>query len=167
MSDVKETIKDTFSVLLNKAQTLGKTAVDTAKDAAEKGKTVVEEKLREREAERHFLKLGKKVYKLVKRNELTLPEACEKYIDALNELLDELDDTTTDRDNCCCCCKGEKDDDCRCDKDDCRCDKDDCRCGKDDCRCDKDDCRCDKDDCRCDKDDCRCDKDDCRADKAK
>ena len=130
MADVKETIKDTFSVILNKAQTLGKTAVDTAKDAAEKGKTVVEEKLREREAERHFLKLGKKVYKLVKRNELTLPEACEKYIDALNELLDESDD----HNDCCCCCKDDK-----CDKDDCCCGKDDCCCGKDDCCCDKDD----------------------------
>ena len=73
MADVKETVKDTFSVLLNKAQSLGKAAVEMAKDAAEKGKIVVEEKLREREAERHFLRLGKKVYKLVKRNELTLP----------------------------------------------------------------------------------------------
>ena len=106
MADVKETVKDTFSVLLNKAQSLGKAAVETAKDAAEKGKIVVEEKLREREAERHFLRLGKKVYKLVKRSELTLPEACEKYIDALNDLYDdeEAQEMPSGEQEACCCC---------------------------------------------------------------
>ncbi len=128
MADVKETVKDTFSVLLNKAQSLGKAAVETAKDAAEKGKIVVEEKLREREAERHFLRLGKKVYKLVKRNKLTLPEACEKYIDALNDLYDdeEAQEMPSGEQEACCCC-GK----------DCECDGDKA-CGKDECCCKKD-----------------------------
>ena len=147
MADVKETVKDTFSVLLNKAQSLGKAAVETAKDAAEKGKIVVEEKLREREAERHFLRLGKKVYKLVKRNELTLPEACEKYIDALNDLYDdeEAQEMPSGEQEACCCC-GK---DCECDGDK-TCGKDECCCGKD-CECDGDK-ACGKDECCCKKD---------------
>ena len=147
MADVKETVKDTFSVLLNKAQSLGKAAVETAKDAAEKGKIVVEEKLREREAERHFLRLGKKVYKLVKRNELTLPEACEKYIDALNDLYDdeEAQEMPSGEQEACCCC-GK---DCACDGDK-ACGKDECCCGKD-CECDGDK-ACGKDECCCKKD---------------
>ena len=147
MADVKETVKDTFSVLLNKAQSLGKAAVETAKDAAEKGKIVVEEKLREREAERHFLRLGKKVYKLVKRNELTLPEACEKYIDALNDLYDdeEAQEMPSGEQEACCCC-GK---DCECDGDK-ACGKDECCCGKD-CECDGDK-ACGKDECCCKKD---------------
>ena len=146
MADVKETVKDTFSVLLNKAQSLGKAAVETAKDAAEKGKIVVEEKLREREAERHFLRLGKKVYKLVKRNELTLPEACEKYIDALNDLYDdeEAQEMPSGEQEACCCC-GK---DCECDGDK-ACGKDECCCGKDECDGDK---ACGKDECCCKKD---------------
>lgn len=155
MADVKETVKDTFSVLLNKAQSLGKAAVETAKDAAEKGKIVVEEKLREREAERHFLRLGKKVYKLVKRNELTLPEACEKYIDALNDLYDdeEAQEMPSGEQEACCCC-GK----------DCECDGDKA-CGKDECCCEKKDGECCGDKC-CDKDECCCDKKDEDADKA-
>ena len=147
MADVKETVKDTFSVLLNKAQSLCKAAVETAKDAAEKGKIVVEEKLREREAERHFLRLGKKVYKLVKRNELTLPEACEKYIDALNDLYDdeEAQEMPSGEQEACCCC-GK---DCECDGDK-ACGKDECCCGKD-CECDGDK-ACGKDECCCKKD---------------
>ena len=147
MADVKETVKDTFSVLLNKAQSLGKAAVEMAKDAAEKGKIVVEEKLREREAERHFLRLGKKVYKLVKRNELTLPEACEKYIDALNDLYDdeEAQEMPSGEQEACCCC-GK---DCECDGDK-ACGKDECCCGKD-CECDGDK-ACGKDECCCKKD---------------
>ena len=147
MADVKETVKDTFSVLLNKAQSLGKAAVETAKDAAAKGKIVVEEKLREREAERHFLRLGKKVYKLVKRNELTLPEACEKYIDALNDLYDdeEAQEMPSGEQEACCCC-GK---DCECDGDK-ACGKDECCCGKD-CECDGDK-ACGKDECCCKKD---------------
>ena len=147
MADVKETVKDTFSVLLNKAQSLGKAAVETAKDAVEKGKIVVEEKLREREAERHFLRLGKKVYKLVKRNELTLPEACEKYIDALNDLYDdeEAQEMPSGEQEACCCC-GK---DCECDGDK-ACGKDECCCGKD-CECDGDK-ACGKDECCCKKD---------------
>lgn len=160
MADVKETVKDTFSVLLNKAQSLGKAAVETAKAAAEKGKIVVEEKLREREAERHFLRLGKKVYKLVKRNELTLPEACEKYIDALNDLYDEEEaqEMPSGEQEACCCGK-----DCECDGDK-ACGKDDCCCKKDECCCGKD-CECDGDK-ACDKDECCCDKKDDDADKA-
>ena len=144
MADVKETVKDTFSVLLNKAQSLGKAAVETAKDAAEKGKIVVEEKLREREAERHFLRLGKKVYK---RNEHTLPEACEKYIDALNDLYDdeEAQEMPSGEQEACCCC-GK---DCECDGDK-ACGKDECCCGKD-CECDGDK-ACGKDECCCKKD---------------
>ena len=147
MADVKETVKYTFSVLLNKAQSLAKAAVETAKDAAEKGKIVVEEKLREREAERHFLRLGKKVYKLVKRNELTLPEACEKYIDALNDLYDdeEAQEMPSGEQEACCCC-GK---DCECDGDK-ACGKDECCCGKD-CECDGDK-ACGKDECCCKKD---------------
>ena len=147
MADVKETVKDTFSVLLNKAQSLGKAAVETAKAAAEKGKIVVEEKLRDREAERHFLRLGKKVYKLVKRNELTLPEACEKYIDALNDLYDdeEAQEMPSGEQEACCCC-GK---DCECDGDK-ACGKDECCCGKD-CECDGDK-ACGKDECCCKKD---------------
>ena len=147
MADVKETVKDTFSVLLNKARSLGKAAVEMAKDAAEKGKIVVEEKLREREAERHFLRLGKKVYKLVKRNELTLPEACEKYIDALNDLYDdeEAQEMPSGEQEACCCC-GK---DCECDGDK-ACGKDECCCGKD-CECDGDK-ACGKDECCCKKD---------------
>lgn len=116
MSDVKETVKETIATIITKAQSLGQTAVETAKDAAEKGKAVVEEQLREREANKQFLKLGKKVYKLVKRNELTLPEACDKYIERLNDLYDDADAETPscEQEACCCCCEkdGEKAEEC-------------------------------------------------------
>ena len=87
MTDMKEK----FSSLLNQAQELGKSAVETAKATAEKGKEAVEEHIREREANEIYRKLGKKVFKLATRGELQLPSECDKYLEALNELYDEGD----------------------------------------------------------------------------
>lgn len=127
MADVKDTVKDTFSALLNKAQSLGKSAVETAKGAAEKGKEAVEEHLREREAAEIYRKLGKKVFKLVSRDELTLPESCEKYIEALKDLYEEEDETPSGEQEACCCThecgeSGDKAEECDDDKAECTCD---------------------------------------------
>lgn len=127
MADVKdnekekfsETVKGTFSSILSKAQELASNAADSARGAAEKGKEAIEEHLREREANEIYRKLGKKVFKLVERNELELPDCCAKYIEALSELYDEdEDETPSGEQTACecsddkeCCCAGEKKDD--------------------------------------------------------
>lgn len=106
----ENTVKDTLQSLLNKAQEIGKAAVETAKDAAEKGKTAVEDHMREREANELYRKLGKKIYKLVSRNELQLPECCDKYIEALNDLYAD-DEQPADASGEQPACDGEKCDD--------------------------------------------------------
>lgn len=55
-------------------------------EVIQQGKTLVDEKKRDYEMEKHFVKLGRAVYELVLRSELTLPESCEKYIEALKDL---------------------------------------------------------------------------------
>ncbi|MCL2326455.1 MAG: hypothetical protein FWC40_08195 [Proteobacteria bacterium] len=111
-----DVLKGKISSLLSSATNIGRSVVETAKDTVEKGKEVVEEHIREREANETYRKLGKKVYKLVSRDELKLPESCQKYIEALDDLY--ADDNSGDEAcaegdaSCSGCCGGkDKDDD--------------------------------------------------------
>ena len=155
----KDSMKDMFNSFLSQAQAIAKTAVETAKDGVEKGKDIVEDHLREREANEIYRKLGKKVYKLVSRNELDLPECCSKYIEALADLYDEEDRDDSGEQEACVC-DGDKCE-CKCDGDkcECKCDGDKCEC-----KCDGDKCECkcdgDKCECKCDGDKCECKCDD-------
>ncbi len=72
---------------------------EEAKVYFDKGADFIEEKRRERDAEEVYEKLGKKVYRLVSRGELTLPECCDKYIQSLNEILEDAD-AGKDDDDC-------------------------------------------------------------------
>ena len=165
----KDSMKGMFNSFLSKAQTLGKSAVETAKDTGEKVRDVVEERVREYNANEIYRKLGKKVYKLVSRDELSLPECCDKYIEALNDLYDEEDerDDSVEQEACKCECKCDGDKcECKCDGDKCECKCDgkscDCDCG---CGCGCEDCKCpcegDICECKC------CDHCDCKADAEK
>lgn len=93
MAENEPTMKDKFSSFLSNATALGKSVVDTVqetvKDTAKQGKEFVEEKKRDYDADKIYQKLGKKVYKLVTRDELKLPESCDKYIEALDALYAE------------------------------------------------------------------------------
>ena len=103
-------VKDKLSSLLSSATELASTVGDKAKDGAEKVKDVLDEKYRDIQANKIFEKLGKCVYKLTLRNELQLPESCEKYIEALKDLYDEnLPDDSCEMKSCDCQeCKEEK-----------------------------------------------------------
>jgi len=115
---VVNSIKGTFSSLLSRASVLGNTVVEAVKDQAEKGKEVIEDKMREREADEIYRKLGKKVARLVKRGELELPECCQQYIEALEDLYgddksyaDDADDKECcDKKDGCCCCEEKAED---------------------------------------------------------
>ena len=115
----KETsFSDRFSSFMDKASKTASSLFDSATvKATEISKDVkgaVEEKIRERDANEVYRKLGKKVYTLVQRGELSLPESCDKYLDALNELYaeDEERDESCEQDACEC-----KDGECKCDED--------------------------------------------------
>lgn len=96
---MSDSIKERLSSLVSAATTFGQSVVETVKDKADRGKEVVEEHMREREAREIYRKLGKKIYKLVGREELSLPVSCHKYIDALDELFDlEADESDDDDD---------------------------------------------------------------------
>ena len=143
MSESKtDSMKTMFNSLLSKAQTLGKTAVDNVKDVAEKGKEAFDEHLREREANEIYRKLGKKIYKLVSRDEMTLPECCDKYIEALNDLYEDERDESGEQEACKCACDGEK---CECECA-CECDGKKCECACDGEKCE---CACDGEKCEC------------------
>ena len=82
-------VKGKLSSLLSSASELANTVGDKVKEGAEKVKDVADEKYRDIQADKIFEKLGKCVYKLSLRNEIQLPESCEKYIEALKDLYDE------------------------------------------------------------------------------
>ncbi len=110
MAENEPTMKDKFSSFLSDATAIDKNvlnkAQETVKETAKQGKEFVEEKKRDYDADRIYQKLGKKVYKLVRRDELTLPECCDKYIEALNELYaddsEAEDDMSGEQESCCC-----------------------------------------------------------------
>ena len=108
---------DRFSSFMDKASKTAKSVFDTVKDQAgelyEDGKNAVEEKIRERDANEIYRKLGKKVYTLVQRDELQLPESCDKYIDALREMYTEDDDRDESVEQPACDCK---DGECKCEE---------------------------------------------------
>jgi len=109
-----DVLKGKISSLLSSATNIGRSVVETVKDTAEKGKEVVGEHIREREANETYRKLGKKVYKLVSRDELKLPESCQKYIEALDDLYadGDSDDCAEGEASCSGCCGGkDKEDD--------------------------------------------------------
>lgn len=102
LGSASKTVNSVFDTAAEKANEIGKDV-----------KGVVEEKMKEREASEIYRKLGKKVYTLVLRNEITLPESCDKYIDALKDLYPEEDrDESVEQPACEC-----KDAECKCDDD--------------------------------------------------
>ena len=111
VDEVTNSIKGAFSSLFSKASEIGNSVAEMGKKKFEEGKEFVDEKMREREANEIYRKLGKKVAKLVKRGELSLPESCQQYIDAINDIYG--DDDADDDDKCCCdekcCCDDKKD----------------------------------------------------------
>ena len=129
---VANSLKGAFSSFLSKATEIGNSVAKVASEKFEEGKEFVDEKRREHEANEIYRKLGKKVTKLVKRGELTLPESCQQYVDAIDDLYGDDDD-----EKCCC-----DDDKCCCDDDKCCCD-DACCCDDEKCCCDDDKCCCD------------------------
>ena len=84
-----DTLKEKASSLFSSIRELGNSAKETLVDKAEQGKEAIEERMREREANEIYRQLGKKIYRLYKRNELTLPESCEKYAEKLDDLYGE------------------------------------------------------------------------------
>ena len=87
--DTLSFVKGKLSSFLNSASELADKVGDKVKEGAEKVKDVADEKYRDIQADKLFEKLGKCVYKLALRNEIQLPESCEKYIEALKDLYDE------------------------------------------------------------------------------
>ena len=110
---VASSIKGAFSSLFSKASEIGNSVAEIASKKFEEGKEFVDDKIRERDANEIYRKLGKKVCKLVKRGELSLPESCQQYIDAINDLYgdDACDDDDADKCSCDdkCCCDGKCD----------------------------------------------------------
>lgn len=86
-----ENVKNKLSSFLSSAKEKGKSLFndvkENVKEGADKVQEIYEEHERERKADELYRKLGKKVYKLVSREELALPECCDKYLDSLKELL--------------------------------------------------------------------------------
>ena len=62
------TLKEKASSLLSSASSFLNTAKETISDKAENGKESIEEHMREREANELYRQLGKKIYRLYKRN---------------------------------------------------------------------------------------------------
>ena len=115
-------MKDKLSSFISKATEVGNMAYEKSKVVTEKTKDTVNEKLREIEADRVFMKLGKNVYKLVLRNEIQLPESCDKYIEAVKDIYGENDvDVSTEMSPCeekKCEEEASCGEDCECDKKD-------------------------------------------------
>ena len=126
MADFQDTLKEKFSSILSSANSLRQSATETIKESLETGKEKLQEWDRDRRANEIYENLGKKIYKLSNRGEIELPECCDKYIQALNELYadDEAEEAAEECDcddkKDCCCCDDKKD--CCCD------DKKDCCC---------------------------------------
>ncbi|MBO4351153.1 MAG: hypothetical protein J6A01_09450 [Proteobacteria bacterium] len=95
------------------ASSLFDSATVKATELSKDVKGAVEEKIRERDANEIYRKLGKKVYTLVQRDELKLPESCDKYIEALGELYAEDDNRDDSGEQAACECK---DGECKCDE---------------------------------------------------
>ena len=96
-------VKEKLSSLLSSASELANTVGDKVKEGAEKVKDAADEKYRDIQADKIFEKLGKCVYKLSLRNEIQLPESCEKYIEALKDLYDEnIPDDSCEMNSCEC-----------------------------------------------------------------
>lgn len=98
MEEKKSSIQEKLSLLWGKATEAASQIGDSVKEQAERGKDFIEDKIREREANELYRKLGQKVYKLASRDELELPEVCEKYVNALDELLEDEDDVDDEDD---------------------------------------------------------------------
>ena len=98
MADFQDTIKEKFNSFLSSANTLRQSATDTIKEGLETGKEKLQEWDRDRRANDIYQNLGKKIYKLSNRGEIELPECCDKYIQALNELYadDEAEENDED-----------------------------------------------------------------------
>ena len=128
MADFQDTLKEKFNSLLSSANSLRQSATETIKEGLETGKEKLQEFDRERRANDIYRSLGRKIYKLSSRGEIELPECCEKFIVALNELYadaeeaEEAEDAEEcaceDKKECCCaednkecCCEEKKDDD--------------------------------------------------------
>ena len=101
-----DSFRDRVGAFLSNAATIGKSAFETVKESvvetAARGKEFVEDRRRDSKANDIYARLGKKVYKLVSRDEMTVPECCEKYIAELNELY--ADDAKDDDGGCGCGC---------------------------------------------------------------
>ncbi len=117
-----DTFKEKASSLLSSIREFGNSAKETISDKAEKGKEAVEEMMREREANEIYRQLGKKIYRIYKRKEITLPDSCEKYVEKLDDLYgDNEPDESVEMSACCenkdscdgkgCCCEEKADDD--------------------------------------------------------
>ena len=120
MADFQDTLKEKFNSFHSSANTLRQSASESLKETFESGKEKLQELDRERRANDIYRSLGRKVYKLSSRGELELPECCDKFIEALNELYasDEAEEAeeecTEDKKECCCedkkecCCEDKK-----------------------------------------------------------
>ena len=116
-----DTLKEKASSLFSSIRELGNSAKETIVDKAEQGKEAIEERMREREANDIYRQLGKKIYRLYKRNEVTLPESCEKYAEKLDDLYGENEPDDSCEMNACC-----ENKDCCCENKDCCCENKDC-----------------------------------------
>ena len=115
---VKSKLSSLFSKATSVASEVGNNVYENVKETYEKGKDIVDEKIRENEADKVFTKLGRNVYKLVLRNEIQLPESCDKYIEAIKDIYGENDiDVSTEIHAC---------DEKKCVEGECCCDKDEC-----------------------------------------
>ena len=105
---------DRISSFLGSASKTASSLIDTATEKATEygkvGKDFIEEKFRERDANEIYRKLGKKIYTLVCRDEIQLPESCDKFIDALNDLYADEEPSVSGEQPACEC----KDDACKC-----------------------------------------------------
>ncbi|MBQ1926504.1 MAG: hypothetical protein II767_10855 [Proteobacteria bacterium] len=140
MADFQDTIKEKFNSFLSSANTLRQSATETIKEGLETGKEKLQEWDRDRRANDIYQNLGKKIYKLSNRGEIELPECCDKYIQALNELYadDEVEEAEgTEECACedkkdCCCCEDNKECCCADDHKECCCeDNKECCCCED------------------------------------
>ncbi|MFA5624000.1 MAG: hypothetical protein WC966_02935 [Bradymonadales bacterium] len=79
-----------FSNLLNKVSGVADQITDAVKEKAEKGKDYIDDKFKAREILEVERKMGRKLYKLHKRGEITLPEAVAKHLEKLDELWEDV-----------------------------------------------------------------------------
>ena len=78
------TLSNLWESLKTQAAEVKDTVVSKAVEVKDTVMDKVEDYERDKAANEEFRKLGKKVYKLIKRGELTLPEECDKYLEKLN-----------------------------------------------------------------------------------